>query len=57
MCRKEVKIRLIELGINQTDLANEYGCSKTLISKAINGNVKYPKIINFLEDHLQLKIV
>jgi predicted transcriptional regulator len=53
---KKIKIKMLELGIEQKDLATEYGCHESLISRALNGREMYPKLNNFLENRLGIKL-
>lgn len=58
MVSKEIKIKLLQLDLDQAKLAVEYGgCSPSLISKALNGKETYPKLVRFLEDRLGITLI
>ena len=52
MDAKEIKKRLIDLGLTQTRIANEVGVSVQAVSMFVNGRIKSRKLKDYIEARL-----
>ena len=50
---KKIKIKLIELGMKQRDIANELGVSEFHVSNLITGKRKSKKFDKWLKENLE----
>jgi len=52
MNQVEYKIKLLKLGKNQTEIAQEYGVTRQWVNEIVNGKVKCDKFDNWLNQKL-----
>ena len=53
---KKIKMRMVELELNQTDLAQKFGVSKQTISAIIRGIAESKRLRNEIEKELKIEI-
>ncbi len=54
---KQIKIALINKGITQKQIADELGITRGTVHSVITGRKKSQRVIEYLEDRLDLKLM